>query len=184
MGGLDFTPGRLSRGPRSITGALSAYHRTVVDRPQLAVLAPAAGRPASRRPVGPIVVAAELDAGDPPGDRAASTCASPNRAALTPAGWTWRADLPAPRGPAGHTLTVRGPRRPRRTTRGPRFEVCEGAPATRGTRPAPTGRKLGGWTERMAGARRDPRARAAAGPALGPRRLGGPRAPRPAPRDR
>lgn len=103
MGGLDFSPG----GYRVMTidrGALSTYHRTVVERPLLEVVAPGRGQcvPPSG---GQVIAAAEFDAGDP-SVTARVDCATPI-ALRYAGGWSWQADLPAM--PAGvHTLTVTG----------------------------------------------------------------------------
>jgi outer membrane protein assembly factor BamB len=118
MGGLDFSPG----GYRVMTidrGALSSYHRTVVDRPLLEVVAPGAGQCV---PVagGQVVAAAEAEAGDP-AVTARIDCAAPF--ALGHAGgWSWQAELPAmPPGP--HTLTLSA--YDGRATASVGFEVCD-----------------------------------------------------------
>lgn len=117
MGGLDFTPG----GYRVMTidrGALTSYHRTVVERPLLEVVAPAAGQCVALTG-GPVVVAAEADAGDP-AVTARVDCGTPF--ALHPAGgWNWQADLPIMM-PGAHTLTVTG--HGGRATSSVGFEVC------------------------------------------------------------
>lgn len=111
MGGLDFTPA----GYRIVTidrGRLAAYHRTVVDRPQLAIVAPAAGGCVPRTGAA-ILVAAELDA-RVPDVTARLDCASPI-ALRHVGGWNWRAELPAlAAGP--HTLTVTAGTTTRTTT--------------------------------------------------------------------
>jgi outer membrane protein assembly factor BamB len=127
MGGLDFTPG----GYRVMTidrGALSAYHRTVVDRPLLAVIAPGPGQcmPATG---GQIVAAAEFDAGDP-ALTARVDCATPI-ALRYAGGWSWQAELPA-LAPGAHTLTVAA--HASRAARSIGFEVCD--PATAPAAPA------------------------------------------------
>ena len=101
MGGLDFTPG----GYRVMTidrGALTNYHRTVVDRPVLEVISPGVGQcmPAAG---GPVLIAAEADAGDP-AVTARLDCGPPT-ALRAAGGWTWEAQL-APLPPGPHTLTV------------------------------------------------------------------------------
>jgi MYXO-CTERM domain-containing protein len=101
MGGLDFSPA----GYRVMTidhGALTNYHRTVVERPLLEIVAPGGGQcvpPAG----GQVVAAAEFDASDP-AVTARIDCATPIALRYV-GGWNWQADLPAlPAGP--HTLTV------------------------------------------------------------------------------
>jgi outer membrane protein assembly factor BamB/predicted phosphodiesterase len=91
MGGLDFMPA----GYRVVTidrGRLAAYHRTVVDRPQLAIVAPAPGGCVPRTG-GTVTVAAELDARIPD-VTARLDCGTPI-ALKHVGGWNWRAELPA-----------------------------------------------------------------------------------------
>ncbi len=130
MGGLDATPA----GYRVITlehGRLAAEHHTVVERPLVAVIAPAPGAcvPATGAAV---LVAAALDAGPA---RVTAHLDCDGEIALRPAGgWSWQATLPA-LAPGAHTLRVEA-----RTPGGPRgattttFAVCP-APAAR--TPAP-----------------------------------------------
>ena len=121
MGGLDLTPA----GYRVVTidrGRLAASHRTVVDRGFLAAIAPAPGAcvpPAG----GPLIVAAELDAG-PLTVEARVGCATPI-ALRYAGGWSWRAELP-PLPPGVHALaiTARTPSGARRT-RALDLAVCE-----------------------------------------------------------
>jgi outer membrane protein assembly factor BamB/predicted phosphodiesterase len=122
MGGLDFSPG----GYRVMTidrGALSSYHRTVVERPMLAVVAPGHGQcvPASG---GQVVAAIEFDAGDPD-VTARVDCATPI-ALRYAGGWNWQADLPA-MPPGLHTLTIDAHAGRAQASVG--FAVCEPAPA-------------------------------------------------------
>ena len=90
MGGLDFTPG----GYRVITisgGRATSYHRTTVDAPQLAVVAPARGQCTAR--IGArLLVAAELDAGAAV-ITARIDCATPITL-RTAGGSSWVGDLP------------------------------------------------------------------------------------------
>jgi outer membrane protein assembly factor BamB len=101
MGGLDFMPA----GYRVVTidrGRLTAYHRTVVDRPQLAIIAPAPGGCVPRTGA-TIIVAAELDA-RVPDVTARLDCGTPI-ALRHVGGWSFRAELPALAAGA-HTLAV------------------------------------------------------------------------------
>jgi outer membrane protein assembly factor BamB/predicted phosphodiesterase len=125
MGGLDFSPG----GYRVMTidrGALTSYHRTVVDHPVLEVLSPGRG------PCAPIsaqvVAAAEYDAGDP-AVTARVDCATPI-ALRYAGGWNWQADLPA-LPPGAHTLTV--------SAHGGREVVSAGFQVCNGGAPPPAG---------------------------------------------
>ncbi|HEX3478415.1 MAG TPA: PQQ-binding-like beta-propeller repeat protein, partial [Kofleriaceae bacterium] len=122
MGGLDFTPG----GYRVMTierGALTTYHRTVVEHPLLEVVAPAAGQCVPLTG-GQVVAAAESDAGDP-AVTARVDCGAPF--ALHPVGgWSWQADLPVVM-PGAHTLTVTA--HTGRATSSVGFEVCAPDPA-------------------------------------------------------
>ncbi|HMG52693.1 MAG TPA: PQQ-binding-like beta-propeller repeat protein, partial [Kofleriaceae bacterium] len=126
MGGLDFTPG----GYRVMTidrGALTSYHRTVIERPLLEVVAPGLGQCVAASG-GQVVVAAEHDAGDP-GVTARVDCATPI-ALRAAGGWNWQAELPA-LAPGPHTLTVTG--HAGRVTSSVGFEVCDpGAPPLAG----------------------------------------------------
>ncbi len=91
MGGLDFTPA----GYRVITidaGKLRSYHRTTIDAPLLAVVAPARDACAPARG-GELLVAAELDAGASV-VTARVDCATPVELRWV-GGWSWRAELPA-----------------------------------------------------------------------------------------
>jgi outer membrane protein assembly factor BamB/predicted phosphodiesterase len=101
MGGIDFTPA----GYRVITiedGTLAAYHRTVVDAPQLALVSPAGVCVA---PDGAEVIAsAEVDA-----SRLEVTAAidcGPEIPLASAGGWAYRGRLGA-LGPGPHTLTLR-----------------------------------------------------------------------------
>jgi outer membrane protein assembly factor BamB len=122
MGGLDFSPA----GYRVVTidrGVLGAYHRTVVDRPLLEIIAPGRGQCV---PVtgGSVLAAAEYDAGDP-AVTARIDCATP--VALRYAGgWSWQAPLP-PLLPGPHTLTVAA--RAGRAAASIGFEVCSAGSA-------------------------------------------------------
>jgi outer membrane protein assembly factor BamB/predicted phosphodiesterase len=101
MGGLDLMPA----GYRVATmdrGQLSTYHRTVVDIPLLAVIAPGHGQCISQSG-GSIVVAAELDAGSAT-LAARVDCATPIAMRFA-GGWNWRAELPA-LAPGPHSLLV------------------------------------------------------------------------------
>ena len=126
MGGLDFSPG----GYRVMTidrGALSSYHRTVVEHPLLEVVSPGRGQcvPAAG---GRVIAAAEYDAGDP-AVTARVDCATPI-ALRYAGGWAWQADLPA-LAPGAHTLTVASHAGRASTSLG--FVVCEaGAPPALG----------------------------------------------------
>lgn len=130
MGGLDFTPA----GYRVVTidaGRLTSYHRTTVDAPYLAVVAPARGQ-CVRPSGGELVVAAELDAGDSV-VTARVDCATPI-ALRADRGWTWRLALPA-LDPGGHELAIEARAASgtvARTTA--TIEVCEPGPP-----PAPSG---------------------------------------------
>src|SRR6185503_11504924 len=83
-------------------GRLRSYHRTTVDAPVAAVLAPARGTctPAHG---GELVVAAEVDAGAAV-VTARVDCASPIALAWA-GGWDFRAPLPA-LAPGRHAITV------------------------------------------------------------------------------
>ncbi|MDB4961293.1 MAG: hypothetical protein JWP01_1292 [Myxococcales bacterium] len=125
MGGLDYAPA----GYRVMTldgGALTSYHRTVVDAPVLEVIAPARGQctPALG---GELVIAAELDAGTA---RVAAHVDCGSELSLRYAGgWSWRTQLPALTvGPHTVTVEARTPSgiRARRTVG---FEVCPVPPA-------------------------------------------------------
>jgi len=122
MGGLDFSPG----GYRVMTidrGAIGTYHRTVVDRPLLEVIAPGRGQCVPMAG-GTVLAAAEHDAGDP-AVTARIDCATPIALRFA-GGWSWRAELPVlPPGP--HTLTLHAGAGRVSTTVG--FEVCEPAAA-------------------------------------------------------
>jgi len=125
MGGLDLVPA----GYRVATldrGVLSTSHRTVVEEPHLAVIAPAAGACAARRD-SPLIVAAELDAGTAT-VTARVDCGTPIELRYA-GGWTWRADLPA-LAPGAHTVVVDA-RAPSglSASRTLAFEVCAPAPA-------------------------------------------------------
>jgi outer membrane protein assembly factor BamB/predicted phosphodiesterase len=142
MGGLDFTPG----GYRVMTidhGALTTYHRTVVEHPLLEVMSPAVGQCAPLTGA-QVVAAAEYDASNP-AVTARVDCGA--EIALHPAGgWTWQADLPVMM-PGAHTLTVAS--HAGRATASVGFEVC--APDA----PPPAGRdwpQVGGTADH-AGAR-------------------------------
>jgi len=122
MGGLDFSPG----GYRVVTidrGVLGAYHRTVVDRPLLAVIAPGRGQcvPATG---GSVLAAAEYDAGDP-AVTARIDCATPI-ALRYAGGWSWQAALP-PLEPGPHTVTLAA--RAGRAAAAAGFEVCSATAA-------------------------------------------------------
>lgn len=118
MGGLDFTPG----GYRVMTidgGALTSYHRTVVDSPLLSVIAPAAG---TCVPLigGKLLAAAEYDAGDA-AVTARIDCGTPI-ALRYEGGWSWQAELPAlTPGPHSLQLSSSGGRGSAITG----FEVCD-----------------------------------------------------------
>ncbi|HLL24943.1 MAG TPA: metallophosphoesterase, partial [Kofleriaceae bacterium] len=102
MGGLDLSPAGYRVATIDRTGALMTYHRTVVDEPQLAVIAPARGACVPTTG-GTVIVAAELDAGTA-SLHARVDCATPI-ALRYAGGWSWRATLPTlPPGP--HTLLV------------------------------------------------------------------------------
>ncbi|HEX4419183.1 MAG TPA: PQQ-binding-like beta-propeller repeat protein [Kofleriaceae bacterium] len=130
MGGLDFTPG----GYRVMTidrGKLGSYHRTVVERPLLEVIAPGRGQcvPATG---GSLLAAAEYDAGDP-AVTARVDCATPI-ALRYAGGWGWQAELPA-LAPGPHTLTVNAHAGRAETSIG--FAVCDpGAPHAAPAAPA------------------------------------------------
>jgi outer membrane protein assembly factor BamB len=99
MGGLDFTPA----GYRVFTvdgGKLASYHRTTVDAPLAAVVAPAPGQCVRR---GDLIAAAELDASASV-VTAQIDCATPIELRWA-GGWTWRAPLPELAAGA-HTVTV------------------------------------------------------------------------------
>jgi len=102
MGGMDFTPA----GYRVITidaGRLTAYHRTVVDEPYLALVAPAAGSCASAAGFD-LLAAAEVDA-----SRAAVTAAvdcGAERLLEPVGGWSYRGRI-AGLAPGSHQLTLR-----------------------------------------------------------------------------
>lgn len=118
MGGLDFSPG----GYRVMTidrGALGSYHRTVVERPLLEVIAPGRGQcvPASG---GVAIAAIEYDAGDPVAT-ARVDCGTPI-AMRHAGGWAWEARLPA-MSPGLHSLTVAA--HAGRASSSISFEVCE-----------------------------------------------------------
>ncbi|MGE5183199.1 MAG: PQQ-binding-like beta-propeller repeat protein, partial [Acidobacteriota bacterium] len=125
MGGLDFTPA----GYRVVTidrGKLHSYHRTSVDEPELAVVAPARGTCTPERG-GQLLVAAELDAGASVVS-ARVDCATPV-ALRWAGGWTWRAELPELASGA-HAIAVdavsaTGTRASTTVT----IEVCEPPPA-------------------------------------------------------
>ena len=126
MGGLDFTPG----GYRVMTidhGALTSYHRTVVEHPVLEVIAPAKGQcvPMSG---GSVLAAAEADAGDP-AVTARIDCATPIALRFA-GGWSWQADLPV-LAPGPHSLTLNAGAGRAQTSVG--FEVCDpGTPPAAG----------------------------------------------------
>ncbi len=129
MGGLDQLPG----GYRIVTlsdGELTAYHRTTIDEPQIAVMTPTAATCVARTG-GRIVVAAELDASVPT-VRAAVDCGE--QVALTGVGgWDFTGTLPA-LDPGWHSLhveirTANGTREVRTSS----FEVCDATPT-----PTPT----------------------------------------------
>ena len=87
MGGLDFTPA----GYRIVTidaGKLSSYHRTTIDAPPPCCRPRAADAPET---AAPLVVAAELDAGDAT-VTARVDCATPIALRFA-GGWSWRAQL-------------------------------------------------------------------------------------------
>ena len=122
MGGLDFSPG----GYRVMTidhGALTSYHRTVVEHPLLEIVAPGAGQcvPISG---GQVVAAAEYDAGDP-AVTARVDCATPI-ALRYAGGWNWQVELP-PLPPGPHTLTVTA--HAGRVTTALGFDVCDAGAA-------------------------------------------------------
>jgi MYXO-CTERM domain-containing protein len=120
MGGLDFTPG----GYRVMTidaGALSTYHRTVVDHPLVEVIAPGRGQCVAMTG-GRVLAAAELDAGDP-AVTARIDCGTPIALRFA-GGWSWEADLPA-LAPGVHTLTLAAGGG--RGSASAAFEVCEQA---------------------------------------------------------
>jgi len=117
MGGLDFSPG----GYRVMTidhGALTSYHRTVVERPLLQVIAPGAGQCVPPTG-GTVVAAAEYDAGDP-AVTARIDCATPIAMRFA-GGWSWQAELPA-LAPGPHSLTLAA--RAGRVVTSAGFEVC------------------------------------------------------------
>lgn len=134
MGGLDFTPA----GYRVITldrGRLASYHRTTVDAPYLAVVAPSASECVSPDG-GMLIVAAELDAG-PAQVTARIDCRTPI-ALRYAGGWSWQIELPA-LASGTHTLSVEaigmsGTRLARNAT----FQVC---------RPPPAPEAGEGWTQ-------------------------------------
>ena len=137
MGGLDFTPA----GYRVVTldrGRLTSYHRAVVDRPLLEVIAPARGQcvPAAD---GALVAALELDAS------AATVTArldcGTELGLRFAGGWSWRAELP-PLAPGAHTATVTARAASgAHATRTVGFEVCAPPPAPP---PGPGWPQLGG----------------------------------------
>jgi outer membrane protein assembly factor BamB/predicted phosphodiesterase len=127
MGGLDFSPG----GYRVMTidrGALSSYHRTVVERPLLEIISPGRG-PCVPAKDATAIAAVEYDAGDPV-VTARIDCGTPI-AMRYAGGWAWQAKLPAI-APGPHTLTVVA--RAGRVSTAVGFEVCEPA-AEPGTAP-------------------------------------------------
>ncbi len=101
MGGLDFTPA----GYRVVTfdhGTLSAYHRTVIDQPVLAVMSPTAGQcvaaagdtalAAAEIDASALAVSGRIDGGDP-------------ITATARGGWIFAVATP-PLAPGPHTLVV------------------------------------------------------------------------------
>jgi outer membrane protein assembly factor BamB/predicted phosphodiesterase len=101
MGGLDFTPA----GYRVVTldnGRLASLHRTTVEEPLLAIVAPARGQCVPPQGAA-LIVAAEVDAGATT-VTARVDCASPIALRGT-GGWNWRAELP-PLAPGPHTIDV------------------------------------------------------------------------------
>lgn len=137
MGGLDYTPA----GYRVVTldgGALSSYHRTVLDEPYLEIASPVRGQCA---PVtgGELLIAAELDASSAQVS-AYLDCGSELTLRYA-GGWIWRAELPA-LAAGGHTIVVEA-RTPsgahaRRTYA---FEACSPPPPPA---PGPGWPQLGG----------------------------------------
>jgi outer membrane protein assembly factor BamB/predicted phosphodiesterase len=121
MGGIDFSPG----GYRVMTidqGALSSYHRTVVERPLLQIVAPGPGQCVAMTG-GMVIAAAEYDAGDP-AVTARVDCGTPIALGFA-GGWSWQAAIPAlPPGP--HTLSLTG--HAGRVVASVGFEVCEAGP--------------------------------------------------------
>jgi len=122
MGGLEMSPG----GYRVMTidrGALTNYHRTVVDDPLLEVVAPGPGQcvPATG---GRVLVAAEYDAADP-APTAQIDCGTPIEL-VAAGGWSWQAELPALE-PGPHTVTVAMRTSRARSSVG--FEVCDATAA-------------------------------------------------------
>ncbi len=120
MGGLDFTPA----GYRVVTidgGVLSSYHRTVVGQPLLAMIAPAHGG-CLAPDGGPLIVAAELDAGSA-SVTAQVDCGTPI-ALRYAGGWSWRTELPAlASGPHTIAIDARSPSG-MRVSRTVTVEVC------------------------------------------------------------
>ncbi|MDQ3298708.1 MAG: metallophosphoesterase, partial [Myxococcota bacterium] len=160
MGGLDFTPA----GYRVVTldgGVLSSYHRTVVDEPLLAMIAPAHGgclAPGG----GPLIVAAELDAGGA-SVTARVDCGTP--IALRYAGsWSWRTELPA-LASGSHTIAIdaRAPSGTR-VSRTFTVEVC--ARPVAASAPAPAGTS---WPQLGGNARHTGATPVAIAPPLGQR---------------
>jgi outer membrane protein assembly factor BamB/predicted phosphodiesterase len=139
MGGLDFTPA----GYRVVTidhGRMTSYHRTVVDQPFLALVAPATDRCIPASPT-ELLVASEIAAGASLVS-ARIDCAS--RFELRHAGgWVWRANLPAlSRGDHMLELDARGSDG-RHATRTMTLHVCAAPPASP-ARPGPDWPQVGG----------------------------------------
>ncbi len=137
MGGLDYTPA----GYRVVTlegGALSSYHRTVIDEPYLEIASPLRGQcvPLAEAE---LLVAAELDAGSAQ-VTAYLDCGS-ELALRYAGGWIWRAELPV-LSAGGHTIVVEA-RTPSgaHARRAYAFEACAPPPPPA---PGPGWPQLGG----------------------------------------
>ncbi len=102
MGGLDLMPAGYRVATLDRSGMMSTYHRTVVDTPQLSVIAPSLGSCISASN-GSVIVAAEIDASSAALE-ARVDCATPI-AMRYAGGWNWRADLPRLE-PGPHVLLV------------------------------------------------------------------------------
>jgi outer membrane protein assembly factor BamB len=140
MGGIDYTPA----GYRVITiedGTLSAYHRTVVDTPQLSLVAPAEGScTATAAGDLDLVVSAEVDASAIA--VTASVDCGPELALTAAGGWSYRGRLLG-LAPGSHTLTLRARGVSSTVRRDTAIEVC--APAT------PPAREAGEWPQLQGG---------------------------------
>lgn len=155
MGGLDLTPAGYRVATLDRRGQLSTYHRTVVDDPQLAVIAPALGSCIAPSG-GSLVVAAELDAGTAKVE-ARVDCATPIEMRFA-GGWNWRVDLP-PLAPGPHTLLVEASAPSgARATKTITFDVC--------TLPAPV-MPVTEWGQLGGSSRHDGAAAMAVAPPLG-----------------